>query len=150
MPRPKLFSDAILFDSTRTGLARMLGPLEAAIMQVLWSPPQRYTVEQVVQQLADDGMRRRYTTIASTLLRLCEKELLTREKPAAVPVYWYAPTGTQYDFERRVIFSILDRIRNENIDIMNEWVKLQVQKQVQKTVEIINESGLLDLNKEDI
>jgi predicted transcriptional regulator len=123
MPQRKRDVRDVVFDPSQSGLDRMLGPLESMIMGILWSEPYHFTVEDVVQRLADNGAKRRYTTVASTLMTLCKKLLAVREKSESA-VFVYRSTGTRYAFEQRVIFRVLDKIKGENERILREWLVL--------------------------
>jgi predicted transcriptional regulator len=123
MPQRKRDVRDIVFDPSQSGLDRMLGPLESMIMEILWSEPYHFTVEDVVQQLAKNGVKRRYTTVASTLMSLCKKLLVVREKGESA-VFVYRSMNTRYVFEQRVIFRVLDKIKSENENILREWLVL--------------------------
>ena len=57
--------------------ATALGPLEHAIMRVVWAHASAITVRQVYKPLSHDH-NLAYTTIMTTMVRLADKGLLTR------------------------------------------------------------------------
>ena len=65
---------------TGDGLRKLLGPLEAAIMPLLWhsGPATAKTIHrQLIQMYRDDIT---YTTVMTTMSRLAEKGILSREQ----------------------------------------------------------------------
>lgn len=95
------------FRSDRPGIRKVLGDLEAEIMELIWSRPNKQgtTVRDVFEVLYE---RRRlaYTTVMSTMTRLARKGLLRAEKSDQAYVYY--PTFTQDDFVSRFVGRILD------------------------------------------
>jgi predicted transcriptional regulator len=61
-------------------LSRVLGPLEAEVMQVMWSSGERWTVRAMLDRL-NEGRRPplAYTTVMTVMARLADKEILRRE-----------------------------------------------------------------------
>lgn len=57
---------------------RRLGPLESAVMDLLWQADVPLSVRQVVDELAD--RRPAYTTVATVLDNLHRKDCVTRER----------------------------------------------------------------------
>jgi predicted transcriptional regulator len=95
------------FRPDRPGIRKVLGDLEAEIMELIWSRPDKQgtTVRDVFEVLYE---RRRlaYTTIMSTMTRLARKGLLRAEK--ADQAYVYYPIFTQDEFVSRFVGRILD------------------------------------------
>ncbi|MBF6590208.1 MAG: BlaI/MecI/CopY family transcriptional regulator [Ktedonobacterales bacterium] len=87
-------------------MRKVLGDLEAEIMEVIWArpPDQGTTVREVFEALY---ARRRiaYTTVMSTMTRLAKKRLLRAEKLDQAYVY-YSPF-TQEEFISRFVAHIL-------------------------------------------
>ena len=71
------------FRLNERGLERLLGELEAKIMQVIWSLDEP-TVQDVVDRL---GKRANYKTVMTVMNRLAAKGLLERRKVARAFVY---------------------------------------------------------------
>ena len=65
-----------------------LGPLEAAVMEVLWGASESLTVRQVLEGLPDHGTA--YTTISTVLENLRRKGWVDRERLGRV---WFYRTG---------------------------------------------------------
>lgn len=95
------------FRPDRPGIRKVLGDLEAEIMELIWARPagQGTTVREVFEVLYD---RRHlaYTTIMSTMARLARKRLLRAEKIEAAYIYY--PTVTQEEFVSGFVGRILD------------------------------------------
>ena len=95
------------FRPDRPGIRKVLGDLEAEIMELIWARPvgQGTTVREVFEVLYE---RRRlaYTTIMSTMARLAKKRLLRAEKLDAAYVYY--PIVTQEEFVSGFVGRILE------------------------------------------
>jgi predicted transcriptional regulator len=107
--------DISVFRPDRPGLRKVLGDLEAEIMEVVWARPagQGTTVREVFEVLYD---RRRaaaggtiaYTTVMNTMARLAKKHLLRAEK--LDQAYVYSPTLSQEAFVSRFVGRILEEL----------------------------------------
>ncbi|MCL4545006.1 MAG: BlaI/MecI/CopY family transcriptional regulator [Chloroflexi bacterium] len=95
------------FRPDRPGVRKVLGDLEAEIMELIWARPvgQGTTVREVFEALYE---RRRlaYTTVMNTMTRLARKRLLRAEK--ADQAYVYFPNFTQEEFIARFVGRILE------------------------------------------
>jgi len=61
-------------------LSRVLGPLEAEVMQAMWAAPRPVSVRAVLDRLnAGRGAPLAYTTVMTVMARLAEKDILRRE-----------------------------------------------------------------------
>jgi len=102
--------DISLFRPNRPGIRKVLGDLEAEIMELVWQRPgdQRTTVREIFEVLYE---RRRvaYTTVMNTMVRLAKKRLLRVEKQDKA--YVYLPNYTQQEF----ISQFVDRILKDLI-----------------------------------
>jgi predicted transcriptional regulator len=69
-------------------LSRVLGPLEAEVMQVMWAKSGRMSVRAVLDRL-NDGRDQplAYTTVMTVMARLAEKDILRRELDGRGYVY---------------------------------------------------------------
>jgi predicted transcriptional regulator len=94
-----------VFRPNEPGLEKMLGALEAQIMQVLWSHEQPQSVGDVRDELARHGKDAAYTTIMTTLGRLFTKGLLTRETRGKA--YLYAPRVSRRDLTQNVTRQVI-------------------------------------------
>lgn len=99
-----------LFRPDRPGIRKVLGDLEAEVMELIWQRPgdQRTTVREVFEVLYE---RRRvaYTTVMNTMVRLAKKRLLRVEKQDKAFVY--VPIYTEQEF----ISQFVDRILKDLI-----------------------------------
>ncbi len=95
-----------VFRPDRPGIRKVLGDLEAEIMELIWARPasQGTTVRDVFEIL----YRQRqiaYTTVMSTMGRLAKKRFLRVEKHEQT--YVYTPTMTEQEFISRFVSHIL-------------------------------------------
>ena len=81
--------DISVFRPDRPGIRKVLGDLEAEIMELIWARPtgQGTTVREVFEVLYE---RRRvaYTTAMNTMTRLAKKRLLRVEKRDQAYIYY--------------------------------------------------------------
>ncbi len=99
-----------LFRPDRPGIRKVLGDLEAEIMELIWQRPgdQRTTVREVFEVLYEQR-RVAYTTVMNTMVRLAKKRLLRVEKQDKA--YVYVPNYTEQEF----ISQFVDRILKDLI-----------------------------------
>lgn len=90
------------FRVSREGLDQVLGSLERAIMEGLWSLGHPATVAEVQKQIEPE---REYHTVTTVMVRLCEKGLLHRSKDKGV--WHYAPTLSRDEFAARIARELL-------------------------------------------
>src|SRR6266498_5925199 len=92
--------DISVYRPDRPGIRKVLGDLEADIMEVVWGRPsgEGATVRDVFEVLYE---RRRiaYTTVMTTMARLAKKNLLRAEKVDQAYVYY--PAFSQEEFVSR-------------------------------------------------
>ncbi len=85
------------------GTGRVLGELEAAVIEVLWAEPGLTVVD------VEERLRRRreiaHTTVLTTLDRMHRKGYLTREKQGKAFVY--SPAYSRQEFEQRMAQEVL-------------------------------------------
>jgi len=102
--------DIHTFRPDRPGIRKVLGDLEAEIMEIIWGRPagQGVTVRDIFEILYE-RRKTAYTTVMNTMTRLAKKHLLrvekTQEKDLA---YIYYPTSTQHEFITYIVGHILD------------------------------------------
>lgn len=100
------------FDPSQAGLRRWFGPLETAIMDIVWDPagPQGYTVRQVYRQIVQTRQIA-YTTVMTTMGRLAEKGVLDRiAHPTPGHAYFYTPVQTRQQFEDAQLDAVLTAV----------------------------------------
>src|SRR5713101_9593482 len=102
-----------VFRPDRPGIRKVLGDLEAEIMECIWARPagQGTIVREVFETLyerrqADNRPRIAYTTVMNTMTRLAKKNLLRVEKQELAYVYY--PNFTQQEFVSRFVGRILE------------------------------------------
>ena len=78
---------------TDHGSTARLGPLEWRVLEALWAHPGARSVRELYPEFADLA----YTTLTSTLDRLCQKGLLERSREARS--FQYRPKLTRPQFE---------------------------------------------------
>lgn len=105
--------DFSVFRPDRLGIRKVLGDLEAEIMEYIWTRPvnQGTSVRDVFETLYERrqaGERRRiaYTTVMNTMVRLAKKNLLRVEKQGLAYIYY--PYFTQEEFISRFVGRILE------------------------------------------
>lgn len=106
---PEADPDISVFRPDRPGVRKVLGDLEAEIMEFVWERPAGLgtTVREVFEALYE---RRRiaYTTIMNTMARLARKRLLAVEK--ADQAYVYRSTFSKDEFVSRFVERILESL----------------------------------------
>ncbi len=99
--------DISTFRPDRPGIRKVLGDLEAEIMEFVWTHPinQGTMVREVFETLYE---RRKiaYTTVMNTMTRLAKKNLLRVEKEDQAYIYY--PNFTQQEFISRFVGRILE------------------------------------------
>jgi predicted transcriptional regulator len=95
------------FTPLRTGNLTPLGDLETAVMEVVWATPEDVSVTDVHQALLP-RMQVAYTTVKTTMERLAEKGILSREREGKA--YLYTASLSREALERRIVSATLDRL----------------------------------------
>lgn len=91
-----------------TGLRAALFDLEADIMEVVWAERwEAFAVSDVHEALEHDR-EIAYTTVMTTVSRLFDKGVLTRERDGRR--YMYKPAYTREEFLRAMTREVLDRL----------------------------------------
>src|SRR5205807_1146191 len=132
--------DISVFRPDRPGIRKVLGDLEAEIMEFIWARPagQGTTVREVFEILYE---RRRiaYTTVMNTMTRLAKKNLLRAKKQNLAYVYY--PNLTQQEFVSRFVGRILeDLLANFSgitVESLNALVKRREAPQARALLEEI-------------
>lgn len=101
--------DISVFRPDRPGLRKVLGDLEAEIMEQVWARPTgQGTLVRDVFEVLHERRRIAYTTVMNTMTRLARKNLLRAEKEGQAYVYY--PTLTQDEFVSRFVGRILENL----------------------------------------
>jgi predicted transcriptional regulator len=101
--------DISVFRPDRPGIRKVLGDLEAEIMELVWSrPPGQGTIVRDVFDILYERREKRiaYTTVMNTMSRLAKKHLLRVEKKDQAYVYY--PNMTQEAFVSGFVGRILE------------------------------------------
>lgn len=98
-----------VFRPDRPGIRKVLGDLEAEIMELLWECPisQGTTVREVFEVLYE-RRRMAYTTVMNTMTRMAKKHFLRVEKQDTAYVYY--PLLTQQEFIDGFVGRILENL----------------------------------------
>src|SRR5436309_16050409 len=98
--------DISVFRPDRPGIRKVLGDLEAEIMELIWArPPGQGTTVREVFEVLYERRKVAYTTAMNTMTRLAKKRLLRVEKKDQAYVYY--PTLTEPEFVSRFVGRIL-------------------------------------------
>lgn len=101
--------DITVFRPDRPGIRKVLGDLEAEIMELIWTrPPGQGTTVREVFEVLYERRRVAYTTVMNTMTRLAKKRLLLVEKRDQAYVYF--PNLTQQEFVSRFVGRILENL----------------------------------------
>ena len=97
------------FDPRKKGLRKILGDLEADVMEAIWARG-RATVHDVHERLAADR-ELAYTTVMTVMSRLADKGLLEKWKDGAA--YVYVPAASKDEFTRRTVGTVLSELLDD-------------------------------------
>ena len=105
-------SDPRVFRLGESGLTRILGQLEAPIMEAIWSSPGELSVHDVCQGLSPV---RNYKTVMTVLGRLVNKGLLQRRMDGKA--YLYRPSVRREDFVKDVTEGVIEGLLHDYGDV---------------------------------
>ncbi|KJS82934.1 MAG: CopY family transcriptional regulator [Peptococcaceae bacterium BICA1-8] len=105
----KLFSD---FKPFSHGIAKVLGHLEADIMEIIWQKG-KVSVREVYEQLALER-EIAYTTVMTIMGRLAEKNILIKE--ARGNAYLYYPILSKEEFTGKMVGNVIDGLMEDYAD----------------------------------
>lgn len=104
---PEPDPDISVFRPDRPGIRKVLGDLEAEIMELIWQRPTgRGTTVRDIFEVLYERRRMAYTTVMNTMTRMARKHLLRVEKSDQAYVYY--PAFTQQEFVERFVGRILE------------------------------------------
>jgi len=99
--------DISVFRPDRPGIRKVLGDLEAEIMELVWARPvEQGTIVRDIFEVLYERRRISYTTVMNTMTRLAKKRLLRVEKQDQAYVYY--PNFTQQEFVSQFVGRILE------------------------------------------
>jgi len=93
----------LVFKLDRRGLARVLGELEAQVMDIVWELGEA-TVQDVVDRLPGDC---HYKTVQTVMFRLTEKAMLTRDQLPS-RAHLYRPREDRATFLQRISHDVME------------------------------------------
>ena len=94
------------------GAGHVLGELESAVMETLWTKPQQTVID--VEERLRSKRDIAHTTVLTTLDRMHRKGYLTRDKQAKAFVY--SPRYTRNDFERMMAQQVLGALMGHSAE----------------------------------
>ncbi len=101
--------DFTVVRTDRPGIRKVLGDLEAEVMEYIWArPPDRGTTVREVFEAFYERRRIAYTTVMNTMTRLAKKNLLRAEK--ADQAYVYYPNFTEEEFVSRFVGHVIENL----------------------------------------
>ena len=132
------------FHPEKKGLRKILGDLEADVMDIVWSAP-AVTVREVHRKL-ENRREVAYTTVMTVMSRLAEKGLLDKVKEGAVLVYRARCTREEFtqstvgrvvrelidDFAAPTISQFVDSMDDEDPETIDELARLIERKRKAK------------------
>jgi predicted transcriptional regulator len=99
--------DISVFRPDRPGIRKVLGDLEAEIMEEIWThPAEQGTTVRDIFEILYDRRRLAYTTVMSTMSRLAKKHLLRVVKQEQTYIYY--PNYTQQEFVSQFVGRIIE------------------------------------------
>ncbi|MFZ7103947.1 MAG: BlaI/MecI/CopY family transcriptional regulator [Peptococcaceae bacterium] len=109
MTLKKLFAD---FKPFRQGVSKVLGPLEADIMEIIWQKGSS-SVREVYEHLS---LKREiaYTTVMTIMGRLAEKAILHKEQKGNA--YIYSAALSKEEFTDGMVSNVLDGLLDDYAD----------------------------------
>lgn len=101
-----------LFRPEKQGLEKLLGELEATIMELIWSKGvhTEVTVREIHEELAEEKQLA-YTTVMTVMGNLAKKGLLKTEKTGVA--YIYSPAYSREEFLERAVGKIIDELLSD-------------------------------------
>lgn len=97
------------FKPGKKGLSKVLGELEAEIMEAIW-PRGACSVREIYEDLRLKKSIA-YTTVMTIMTRLAEKGLLLKEKEGAA--FIYHPAFSKEDFNRKVASEVISGLLDD-------------------------------------
>jgi predicted transcriptional regulator len=106
------------FDPFTEGPSKVFGPLEAAIMEVVWQHAPT-TVGQVHQALLS-SRDLAYTTVMTTMHRLADKGWLDRD--SSTVAYTYAPVLSKSELAEYVVETVAEALIDEYGGLLSQFI----------------------------
>jgi predicted transcriptional regulator len=110
-----------IFRSDRSGAAVTVGPLEGAILEVLWDRGEIMGVPEVHQALTEAGRAISYSAVKAVLNNLEQKGWLRKDKKGKVTRF--EPVQTREQFDSAVISNVIKSLkRNYGQPVIAQFV----------------------------
>ncbi len=101
--------DITVFRPDRPGIRKVLGDLEAEIMELIWARPEGSgTTVRDIFEILYERRKVAYTTAMNTMTRLAKKHFLRVEKRDQTYIYY--PNFTEQEFVSRFVGRILENL----------------------------------------
>ena len=98
-----------LFRTGQSGAAVAVGPLEAAVLDVLWDHGAQMPVPDVHRALGDKGRALSYSAVKAVLNNLAGKGLLSKDKVGKVTRF--APVQSREAFDAAVVSDVISGLK---------------------------------------
>lgn len=98
-----------VFHSDRTGPGVAVGPLESAILEILWKRGEMLGVPEVHQALTEHGRVLSYSTVKAVLNNLAGKGVLRKDKRGKVTCF--EAIQTREEFEAAIISKVIGSLK---------------------------------------
>ncbi len=120
------------FKPKKRGLGKVMGPLEAAVMEIMWDKKEA-SVRDVFETLR---LKRdiAYTTVMTIMSRLAGKGMLTKKKKGIA--YLYHPVFTREEFTKSMVGEILDGLFEDYAEVAFSHFIHCVEKDEEKISEL--------------
>jgi predicted transcriptional regulator len=113
---------AEVFRPARSGAGAVLGPLEGAIMEVIWRSPGSTSVPQVHDALSADGRVISYSAVKAVLNNLAGKGHLTKTR--AGKMTFFEAVQSREGFDNEVVASVVGSLkRNFGVPVIAQLVE---------------------------
>ncbi len=117
----------------RVGLRKVLGDLEADVMEILWL--RKHAAVREVHQCLCEKREIAYTTVMTVMARLADKKLLVRERDGNA--FIYSPVLSRKEFTRQAVSEIIDGLMDGFAEpVMTHLVERMSQAEITKVEEL--------------
>ncbi len=133
------------FDSDKVGLNRFFGPLEAKIMDILWSGSEKSIKE--VQHILEKEKAINFNTVMTVMNRLVDKNLLVKRSEGRKSLY--SPVKTKEEFmqeqSKKLTENLLDEfgglVVNHMLDSLDKVDQSLLERLEQKLTQLKKEKS---------
>lgn len=100
------------FKPEKPGLEKVLGPLEAEIMELVWDKG-RVAVREVVEMINAQSGRKNlaYTTVMTIMGRLAQKNILRKFNEGGA--YFYEASTSRTEFSQQMVGKVIDSLLDD-------------------------------------